>query len=294
MSYLIKGLVKRPDDQSASRQLDNKLGLSRRSKTNGFPSIDPDALSKCMTRVDGVPDVDRLRIFKYFDRHKPAGARLKTSRAKGAVQPSVTADEERSTPSLRDAEEPVPETSAAIRAAAKANSQASDSLLTEEDDMWVEDLVNKDLARWIWASFPSADKRLNIPLSRLLGPFRFRSWPDVTIQGLRHTVRTKNKNGFTDVAEILFPADWRLTGGRGPQWANYQRAILDGIILRVRSRPETVRSLYSSNLRRSIIRRLSTWEYLPAVQKRKVWAVEGKAQDKAYGLHSNPSVLKVT
>lgn len=282
LSYLIKGLVQRPDDMSSSREMAKRLLIIVRAIVHGFPSIQPALLSECLTRIDGQPDAEEYRILRYSRRFKPAGARLKSTRAEGATPINIDSDDE-----VHAAEATLNHTAPGSVAQASASGPG----LTVEEEEWVRVLVDSTLARWLWFMFPGKDQRPSLPVRLLEGPFRFRTWGVVVREGAKHKVNRKT-DAFRHAVDKLFPSDWKFKAYTGVQWRDYQSRILDPVIARVDMKPDHTQRQYSEAMRRSIVRRLSFWEYLPAGWSNKVWSYTGLSSDPLFGICANPSVSK--
>jgi hypothetical protein len=281
--YLIKGLVQRPDDMSSSRDMVKRLQVTVRAEVHGFPSLQPALLSDCLTRIDGEPDADEYRILRYSHRFKPSGARLKSTRAQGAPRSNGLESEDESHGSAATAHNTAPGSMSRTAPAGPG--------LTVEDEEWVRVLVNSALARWLWFMFPDKDKKHSLPVGLLEGPFRFRTWGIVVRDGVKHKANTKT-GAFSNAADKLFPSDWRFSAHDGVQWRGYQSRILDPVIARIEMQTDHSRRQYSEAMRRSIIRHLNFWEYLPAGWSNKVWSYTGVAAEPLFGICANPSVSK--
>ncbi|KAG8710103.1 hypothetical protein FRC08_017618 [Ceratobasidium sp. 394] len=278
LTYLIKGLIQRPDDMSSSREMARRLMITARSKKHGFPSVQGRMLSEDLVSLEGEPDPEDFRILRYMNRNKPAGARLKTSRAQAVQGPEG------------------PEQVVAARALVSETENGSRPASTElgpmlagQDREWVERLVNTDLAGWLWSRFPTKDKRRTGSAQLLRGPLRFRDWRQISTA--RHESRIRGaQQGFQSTIDTLFPPNWQQDRFNGAQWRTYQVEILDQCIERIDSRTGHDRVRYSAALRREIELCLVKWEYLPVPQKKKVWAFNNQAGDPTYAMFANPAI----
>ena len=283
LSYFIKGLVQRPDDMSSSREMVKRLLIIIRAMVHGFPSVQPALLSDCLTRIDGEPDADEYRILRYAKRFKPAGARLKSTRAEGAPKSNNMGSDDELIYSEKS-------NSSAAPASISQGGAAGPGLTVEEEE-WVRLHVNSTLARWLWFMLPDKDKRPSIPVRLLEGPLRFRTWRIVVREGVRHKAHRKT-DAFRTAVKKLFPTDWHFKAYDGAQWRGYQSRILNPVIARVDMQPDQTRRQYSEAMHRSITRHLNFWEYLPTGWSNKVWSYTGVASDPLFGICANPSVSK--
>ena len=275
--------MKRPDDMSSSREMVKRLFIIVRAMVHGFPSIQPALLSDCLTRIDGEADADEYRILRYGKRFKPASARLKSSRAEGATT-SNDLDSDGEAPISKAIADPT--TPAPV-----SQGSAAGPGLTVEEEEWVRAHVNSTLARWLWFMLPDKAKKHSTPVRFLEGPFRFRTWDMVVQEGLKHTGNTR-AGAFQTAVDKLFPSDWQFTAFTGAQWRGYQSDILDPVIARVNMQPDHTRRQYSEAMRRSIIRQLNFWEYVPAGWSNKVWGYTGSASKPLFSICANTSVSK--
>jgi hypothetical protein len=264
LSYLIKGLVQRPDDMSSTQHMVKSLMITRRAQINGFPSLQPISVSPDLTRVDLLEvEAEDFPVLRYAKRHKPSGARLKTSQVPPA-QPATPVQETENPPAV---------------------SLSLPSIWKPEDDEWLIELLNRNLAQWLWNKFPQQHKRPNLPSKLLRGPFIFGSWHLIVQPGVPHQERSRRAN-FEGAINTLFPQNWTMLN-RGPQWVGYQESVLQPIRRRVQS-CHCDKATYSAELRRGINHILGTWQFLPSVQKRYVWPYEGTGFNRTYMLVANP------
>lgn len=94
LTYLIHGLVKKPDDMSSSRDMANDFGITSRARRFGIASIPPDRLSPDFVRVEGLLEFKRYAILDHTAKKNPAGARMKTSHAPKVHSSGLAGNEE--------------------------------------------------------------------------------------------------------------------------------------------------------------------------------------------------------
>ncbi|KAB5587941.1 Cell wall alpha-1,3-glucan synthase ags1 [Ceratobasidium theobromae] len=266
LSYLIKGLVSRPDDMSSTRHMVKRLGIVDRAFAYGFASIQPNAISPDLTQVDDLEvEPEDFPILRYVKRKAPSGARLKTSRA--------CPDERAPTPQAEPPDTESPETT---------------TVWTRHDEDWLQELLNHDLARWLWNQFPVQHRRPDLPAKLLQGPLLFSTWQQVVIPAVPHQERSRRAN-FKGAVSTLFPQNWTILE-KGAQWAGYREVVLQPIRRRIDRQPNP--GQYSAKVRAAIDRILGTWHFLPSLQKRYVWPYEGTGFNRIYMLVANPDVLE--
>ncbi|KAG8695048.1 hypothetical protein FRC08_008071 [Ceratobasidium sp. 394] len=261
LTYIMHGLVKRPDEMSSSRSMCKDLQLVTRAIRYGMASIPANRLGPDLSRMEGYITIEKYPIIKYANRKNPAGARLKTSSQRwGSGDLNVISDGNSLTP-----QEPT---------------------WTEEDEAWVEELVNGKLARWLWTRLPEKDRAETARVEVNEGPLLLRKWQSATGAGVRYASR-KHQGGFDKVVGMLTPPNWVSTLTT-PQWASLSTAVLQPIQDRIDDAPNHIQEAYSRHLRSSVLAVLTTWEFLPACQKMRVWSYEGTGRTKVYMVHRNP------
>ncbi|KAG8702262.1 hypothetical protein FRC11_011596 [Ceratobasidium sp. 423] len=267
LTYLMHGIVSRPDDMSASREMVFLLRILERCRRYGIPSIPPEYLSDDLTRIMGDVTIERFSILKYMRRKCPAGARVKGSR--------------------------VPKKAAAENEEGNRLDQSDDISGLEgwssEDDAWAKEMINKVLANWLWARLPVQDKRQDAPSSRFRGPFMLHRWSQCVDTGVRKHEGSLS-SGFDKVVGMLLPRNWVLTQS-APCWSTYDGVFLERIRDRIEEAPANQMLAYSTQVREALTRVIKTWQYLPYVQANKFWVYDGAGKTRAYKLHRNPNVI---
>jgi hypothetical protein len=272
LSYLIKCLVKRPDDQSSSRQLVNLLNMGTRTAHHGFPCVNPAAVSVDLTRIDldCVPE-EAPAILKYFNRKGPAGARVKTSKAKKPKQAQGTAT------ANEDDDEAHPVSS--------ANADA----WTEEDEAWVQSFINHRFALYLWTNFPG--RRSQVSHKLLEQPFTNNTWGQIAQPGIQKQPLVRGVNAFASkVQEFFFPRNW-VTSQKHAVWQAYQAGILDTLRERTRAQAPENPNGYNTRMREAIMHQLGSWHFLPCPQTKLIWSYEGSGRDRIYRVVENRSVV---
>ncbi|KAG9099581.1 hypothetical protein FS749_000904 [Ceratobasidium sp. UAMH 11750] len=262
LTYMIHGLVKRPDDMSSSRSMAKDLQLVSRAIRYGFVSILATRLGPDLCRMDGHVSIGKYPILKYVNRKNPAGARLKTGLRRWGSNSCDTNN------------------------TSKAAEPQGEAVWTEEDKAWVEGLVNDRLARWLWTRLPEHDRAEKGRPEAYRGPLLLRNWQTVVGPGVQYAVR-KHQSGFEKVAMMLFPPNWIFTPG-DRQWESLAPAVLESIQEHIEDAPSHMQAEYSRRMRDAIHNVLETWEFLPGCQKRRVWGYEGAGRTKTYMVHRNP------
>lgn len=273
--HLIRGIVKRPDDMSASRSMVSEMGLIIRAIRYGFASMHPDRLGFDLMRMDGDITVEDWPILKYAKRKCPAGARLKHSVA-------VRVPNAISAAPATLAKSALPTNPSTLSAASKKYDGLG---LSGDDIAWVKKLLDTTLAGWLWSKFPDRDKRSSG--SNIRGPLLYSNWFRDVKESIVHSANTKIADAFFNAIDRLFPDDWILAGTTSnavnPQWRNYQESILDPIRARVANAGAAESTSYSNRLRSAIRLHLrETWDYLPPLQKSKIWPTTGKGNQRYY------------
>ncbi|KAG9125557.1 hypothetical protein FRC07_007124 [Ceratobasidium sp. 392] len=282
-TYLIKGLVKRPDDMSSSRTMANRLQLIQRAVRYGFPTLQPHMLSDCVTRITGQVEKEEWSILNFLRCKKPGGARLKTSFSSKPAAMQL--------PSLSSGPRNLPHVLPTRPSMTLSVSDVIGSQLNNADMEWSRRFINERLSTWLWGRFPEHHLRANIDRSTCFnGPWRLSGWRKVAAEDIRLGFRKKARKDFQEIVEELFPMDWIRTGPEG-QWRTYQECILDRVRHKIvrRGAPDTQR--FALQLREALQHHLHTWEYLPATQKQKVWVLQNPEAPWTYMLHKNPHVV---
>lgn len=262
---------------SSSREMSNDMGLILRAIRYGFASMHPDRLGQDLMRMYGDIVADDWGILKYVKRKSPAGVRLKHSTATRALQAMPDAS---TPPTKRKHSETTTNYTEGLK------SEESFGLL-DNDVRWVHQLLDTTLAGWLWDKFPNQDKRE--PASRIRGPLLYSNWFVHVRVGTEHSSNRKNLDAFLNAIDRLFPPDWVL-GDVSAQYRLYQETVLDPIRERISAFQASRSMLYDDRLRQAIRSHLrETWEYLPPLQKSKVWPALGKPGQRVFNTCPNPS-----
>ncbi|KAG8717728.1 hypothetical protein FRC08_006826 [Ceratobasidium sp. 394] len=285
VTYLIKGLVKRPDDMSSSRSMASRLQLIQRARDHGFPTVQPHMLSECLTRLEGQVEVDEWPILNFLNRKQPGGARLKSSVAgpgkQGQKPPGSSLHaEDPGTPEVQnDKGGPEPSIGLAM------------NQLGEGDRDWARGLINVRLSMWLWERFPEQYLRTTSDASLLHGPWRLSGWNVIVAEDLEQGFRRRAGKGFQDIVEQLLPVGWMAYSQKG-QWRTYQEAILDRIRGRIVRHSGPGAEEYANLLREALLQQLRAWEYLPATQQHRIWVLETSGIRPRFMLHRNLGVFR--
>ncbi|KAG8777710.1 hypothetical protein FRC12_000239 [Ceratobasidium sp. 428] len=266
LTYLTHGLVKRPDEMSPSRFMFKSLGIMGRVRRRGFASVPKERLSEDLLGMSSSLAFGDFTILKYSARKNPAGARIKTSHlppVSHLVSESLTV--QRPTYSSRQ----------------QATSTGSHELT------WVEPLVNRTLATWIWGRLADSDKCPGQSAASYYGPLLLSRWQHCMDTGVRYAVRPST-TGFQKAQLVFSPPNWVLLG-RGKVWQTLQSVFLDQVYERVLSMPEQQRITFSQQVRLAVNNVLQTWEFLPCIQKDKVWSYDGSGRTRLYKVYCNPN-----
>ncbi|QRW12360.1 capsular polysaccharide export protein [Ceratobasidium sp. AG-Ba] len=267
LTYLIQGLVKRPDEMSSSRFMAKSLNIVTRAQQFGFASVPLRSLSGDLLGMSHTLTYDSYKILDYTARKNPAGARLKSSRLL-AVHNTTEAD-------------------GSYREDVQSLMPAALEVDTEELGLWVTQLINNTLASWLWGRMGGGDKSQRAPPGAFQGPLLLQDWNVCVDVNVRYEIRSST-TGYSKVVNSLFPLNWVKTDS-SKVWDTMQTMVLDPIRERLAGMSPQARSHYSQRIRGEISRVMRTWEYLPCVQKGRVWSYEGPGKTKRYMLYSNPA-----
>lgn len=269
VSHLIKSLVKRPDDQSSSRQLANCLSLGTRAANYGFPSVNPDAVSEDLTRIDldAVPE-EGLAILNYWYRKGPAGARIKHSKKKNPNQAVGRAD--------------------GVDEEAESVSSEEDNDWNDEDEEWVRRFVNHRFPLYLWTIFPG--RRSQVSHSLLEQPFANKMWSQIAQPGIQKQPLVRGVNAFASKVQEFFPKSW-VTTRKHPIWQAYQTGILNLLRERAKARAQGNINYYNSKMHEVITQELMHWHFLPCAQTKLIWSYDGSGKNRTYRVVANPSVV---
>lgn len=279
LSYLIKGLVKRPDDMSPSRSMAKKLKINLRAERYGIASIQPHMLATDNARIEGAVYPEEWTVLRYVRRKQPAGARLKTSHAPAGTQ-SGTAQSRPGQVGM--------DASTSTHTGTSDETPAGSGYWRPEDDQWAKRLVNETFARWLWLQFPDKLRREGA-MAGAGGPLKFDRWDRMTT-GTQYALRVRNARGFQEEIDVFFPDSWKVAHKKPSHWRSCQTSVLDVIRERIARQPEEAQNAYSGMLRRAIVRTLQTWQFLPSSNKNRIWAYKGNSASRQFMLYSNPSI----
>ncbi|KAG8721062.1 hypothetical protein FRC08_016035 [Ceratobasidium sp. 394] len=254
LAYLMHGLVQRPDDMSSSRDMAKRLQLVSRAIRYGMASVPPDQLGQDFLRIRGVITAQQYPILDYIARKSPAGARLKTS---------------------------------LLRQEAECFCPEQGTGWSQGDQEWVERLVKITLAGWLWARMPVQDLATGVHPNVHHGPFLLQGWQRAVDEGVHYSVR-QSKDGFNKVLDKLLPPNW-VSKQLGRHWESLHIVVLQPIRERLEEVGPDLRTAYSSQLRKSILQVMQSWQFLPCVQTRIIWSQEGSGKTKKYMVYRNPN-----
>ncbi|KAG9099437.1 hypothetical protein FRC06_005279 [Ceratobasidium sp. 370] len=283
VTYLIKGLVKRPDDMSSSRTMASRLQLLQRARNYGFPTLQPHMLSECLTRLEGQVEIEQWTILNFLNRKQPSGARLKSSAApeKHNRQSSESPRhvDNLATGTQDDPGRPKPLTILGVGV----------EKLSESDVNWARHLINVRLSTWLWERFPEHHLQRTPDATLLHGPWALSNWKTIVAEDVERGFRKRAGKGFQGVVEQLLPIGWVAHSQKG-QWRTYQEAILDRIRRRILGHSGPDAQQYAMLLREALLQHLQTWEYLPATQQHRVWVFQTSGTHQCFMLHRSASV----
>jgi hypothetical protein len=295
MSYLWKGLIKRSDDMSSSVDMATDLRILQRVEKYGFASIH----GKCIDMETGYQVAEAInpstfRILNYSNQIKPGGQRLKTSHLNRVPkarrqQEEQLRHEEREERGGEEAQ-PTPPAPVFQEAVTQAAGQV---LWTDDDRSLLERTLLQRLPQWLWAQFPRDYLRRPPPAREgrikrkplTQSSFKALTEPDASLQGLQRPA-----NGFRTVVDKLFPAGWRFSAAQN---SSMMRSFDESCLLHIRhhiqSKPEALRDSATRAFRERMHIALSAWEFLPAIQGRRVWSLADRGGAKAFAVYFNPS-----
>lgn len=254
LCYLIKGLVKQPDPMSASVQMASGLFLLARNKSYGFPALRVLALEESLDRVIHDVHAEGYRILHHMDFNRPGGNIIKSSRLIQAIPPP----DRLLTPPIT----PAPPT----------NVTSAVPVWSQQDDAFLDQLVNQHLPKVLWRRFPEAylcSESADVVTARSRS-MRRSDWPKIVEATGRYEVAKKVK--FSQTLEKLFPPNWAMQKSTPDM-----QALDDGIWTRIRARiekrPPPQRTKYDEMLRTKLTAAmLENWEFLPVIQAHRIWS----------------------
>lgn len=160
---------------------------------------------------------------------------------------------------------------------------------TDEDQKWAEQMINRQLAEWIWTTLPARDQLQNMFQRARTGPFRLHRWRQVVREGVQYEPRTA-KGGFKKVLQELLPENWTVRN-KGKQWQGLQELVLDPISDRISGRDPSQHTWYSGRVRQAATALLMEWEFLPSAQKKQIWSYQGAGLARRFNIHKNPRFI---
>ncbi|CUA71307.1 Replicase polyprotein 1ab [Rhizoctonia solani] len=289
VSHCIKSLVKRPDDHSTSREFVTRFHLAFRAHNYGYLCIAPEALCADLARVDRtrVPTED-LGIHNYLRRKRPAGARVKTSKQapSEAVHPANAFTVSTNTGARKSVSQQQTSNSE-IEDDGNSLVEHQGSALTEEDQQWLDDLINKEFPLFLWDNFPG--RRANPEYALLQKPFSNKLWLQIAQPNVTKEPLVKGGSLFRNKLEIFFPENFLVRHG-GSQWKAYQTRILQKLRQRAKDRAPDNLNQYHEMLRGAIFRIMAYWHFIPCPSTRAIWTYSGTGVTKIYCVVANPNV----
>ncbi|GAB1523770.1 hypothetical protein RhiTH_006920 [Rhizoctonia solani] len=251
LAYWLRSLVKRPDEQSATKQMVDDLQLTETAKNQGFPFLRSEALDPNGLQVSYVVNPNTFRIIELSKLIVPITPRKGTTSV-----PRIT-----SGPALLQSPPPSPR-----------NGKGPNSIWPMESDWFVKNLINNALPHVLWSLFPQ-DRLIDHGRASKLRKCAFKKQHWTQIVDVMTTTKSVPLK-FRDSLDRLFPQNWESTA-TGGQWGTYNKDFLQRIRDHVQTKPVEIRSAYSTELRRRIcILIMQDWDYLPHMQSHKVWTFE--------------------
>ncbi|KAG8697945.1 hypothetical protein FRC11_014727 [Ceratobasidium sp. 423] len=249
LAYFLKGLVKRPDEMSASREMVDRLFLFRAAKHQGLPFIRSGLLDNDGLRVAYHVDAHTFKILFHTNVIIPGGQRIKSSRSIHQASRAPLPPSPPTTP----------------RPLANNN-----PLWSNNSAQFLETLLNVHLPRAIWSYFPENRKASgNLANELRTKPLKRSHWSKV-VEPLNTLLPISGK--FMQSFDRLFPLDWKVESATG-DFKKYDRDFLCRIRDHVDSIPAATRPTYSVELRRRIrVAVLASYDYLPVMHAHKMWA----------------------
>ncbi|KAG8722118.1 hypothetical protein FRC08_006887 [Ceratobasidium sp. 394] len=267
LAYWLKGLVKRPDDMSATTDMVNSLSLASNAKEFGLPSLRSRAVQADGLRVSYTLEPESFKIMDHVNVIRPGGNRIKTSKALRVIPP----------PDPLLSPPPTP-----------ARALPQGDLWSQDSQTFLDELVNVYLPRALWARFPDDRKAQGTTAAALRRQaLKRRHWAKV-VEPLNEVHEVKGK--FRDSINQLFPPNWTA----GPAFGDfkvYNNDFLQRIRDHVAVKQEAIRASYSAQLRAKIGDKLTReWDYLPSMHAHKIWTFNpGKGTTRTYRICLNDS-----
>ncbi|KAG8734204.1 hypothetical protein FRC11_008749 [Ceratobasidium sp. 423] len=285
LSHCIKALVKRPDDQSSTRQFVSRFQLPARAQAYGFFSIPPENVLDDLDRVDETAVViNDLGIFDFIHRKTPAGARVKTSRRtidlgnRPGAQLQAGAQVQKSTH----------HTPSSMSVGKEQGGPESEVNWTREDQDWVENLINRRFPLFLWDEFTARREHLK-DYSLLQQPLSNRTWSQIVQPGVEKQPLVRMLTSYQNKVQLFFPENF-VPPHDSKQWTTHGTRILSKVRDRAKERaPKNVKG-YLSTARVAIFRLLECWHFLPCPDTRALWSTNGSGVNKKYRVVVNPQV----
>ncbi|KAF8693190.1 hypothetical protein RHS03_08368, partial [Rhizoctonia solani] len=249
LAYFLKGLVKRPDDMSPTRDMVDRLRLIEGASAFGLPFVRSRFLDNNHLRLSYAVEANTFKILEHCNVIYPGGNRIKSSHSKGlGPRPSLAIPSPPSTP---------------------LQPPHSVTLWSTNSQAFLNQLIKIELPRTLWSLFREGDKVASITAGDLrIRPLKMRDWPKL-VEPLNtlHVVKGK----FAQSLALLFPEDWQVVAPVG-DFKQYNQDFLQRIRDHIDSIPSGSRSLYSIQLRRRIrMLIMEQYDYLPSMHAHKIW-----------------------
>ncbi|KAG8792616.1 hypothetical protein FRC12_005466 [Ceratobasidium sp. 428] len=260
VTYWLKGLVKRPDEMSSTRQMAQDLYLVNHAKNYGVPSMPSRCLDDTGLKVSYELDAASFSILNQVNVNYPGRNRIKGSKA------------------LRVIPVPDPVLTPPPTPGPAQPHRPSDALWNEESEDFLDRLLNRSLPRALWNEFPAQHlAKTSLAAEIRKRPFRRAHWKDVAEPFTRlGTV----KANFNKVLDKLFPVNW---ASKARAYEGYDQDFLQRIRQHIDTRPAQYRARYSEILREKIwVQMRRDWEYLPAVQAHRFWSYDVEESVRVY------------
>ncbi|KAG8731494.1 hypothetical protein FRC10_001687, partial [Ceratobasidium sp. 414] len=269
LSYLIKSLVKRPDDMSATREIVKPTGIHQRSQLYGLGSISVDVFEQSDVFLILGLNPSEFRIMHHLNTNRPGGNRLKSSSWQPVPPPRThhqTPDAEVDTEAHQEQQGERQHTPRTTHFRLEPGVGCGDSSeWGQVDQHWLEEMVNEQMPIWIWDRFPQKQSYfLKSAYARKArtGPLRLAHWSKTLEVATRYRLI---ETGYQGVIDRLFPSDWEMKV-QNPQSKSWDRAVLGKIRERISGTPGHQREHYNRRLRTELTALLQSWDYLPAIQ----------------------------
>ncbi|CEL53760.1 hypothetical protein RSOLAG1IB_11498 [Rhizoctonia solani AG-1 IB] len=252
VAYFLKGLVKRPDEMSPSRDMVDRLALVQGANTYGLPCLHADLLDESNLRVAYNIQAETFKILNHCNVIYPGGNRIKSSCSRG--------------PGL------LPPPHVPTPPATPIQVTKSTTLWSNSSQAFLNRLLKIELPRMLWSMFRDSDKAPGGAVAELrIRPLRQKDWAKV-VEPLNTLHLVKGK--FVQSLETLFPPNWTINAPQG-DFKRYDQDFLQLIRNHVDSVSMGSRSLYSAELRRKIWAFvMDQYDYLPSMHAHKIWTTQ--------------------